>query len=119
MTVVCIKKRKDFVRATHYGTKIIAKSLILQAVEPFPPLSTPIPRIGITVTKKIGNAVQRNRSRRRIRAALHNYLKMNSVLPLDYVTVARPGTLTDPFVELEKTIAWVFKKHRKILAEVL
>lgn len=119
MTIVWIKKRKDFVRATHYGTKIIAKSLILQAVEPLPLLSVPVPRIGITVTKKIGNAVQRNRARRRLRAALHNYIKANPVLPLDYVTVARPDSLTDPFTELEKTIAWVFKKHRKILSEAV
>ncbi len=115
MTILWIKKRKDFVRATHYGTKIIAKSLIFQAVEPSPPLATPTPRFGITVTKKIGNAVQRNRARRRLKAALRNHLKINSVLPLDYVTVARQNTLTDPFTELEKTIAWVFKKHRKIL----
>ena len=119
MTIVWIKKRKDFVRATHYGAKIIAKSLILQAVEPFPPLATPTPRLGITVTKKIGNAVQRNRARRRLKAALRNHFKTNPVLPLDYVTVARPNSLTDPFTELEKTIAWVFKKHRKILDEAV
>jgi ribonuclease P protein component len=58
------------------------------------------PRIGYTVTKRIGNSVIRNRVKRRLRAALAelgpNELQGNC----DYVLIARPGALKRAFAEL-------------------
>ncbi len=61
-------------------------------------------RFGFTVTKRIGNAVERNRIRRRLKAAV------DSVLPLaskgcDYVLIGRRDALSVPFGRLTKDLA--------------
>ncbi len=46
-------------------------------------------RLGLTVTKKIGGAVVRNRIRRRLRAAAREVFPKNASAGMDYVLVAR------------------------------
>ncbi|MFD1199230.1 ribonuclease P protein component [Brucella gallinifaecis] len=58
------------------------------------------PRIGFTVTKKNGNAVIRNRIRRRLREAVRCYVGSDMALSTDYVIVAREQALTAPFSQL-------------------
>ena len=63
------------------------------------------PRFGFTVTRKIGNAVVRNRIRRRFREALRQ-LAPGIVRPgHDYVLVARSGVIEQPFDELSRLLA--------------
>ena len=58
-------------------------------------------RIGFTASKKIGNAVARNRAKRRMRAAAHDVLKHLARPGWDYVLVARPqATIARPFAGL-------------------
>lgn len=56
-------------------------------------------RVGITVSKKNGNAVTRNRIKRQIRAILDLYLEKTK--PLDLVVVARYSYDPDRYKELE------------------
>ncbi|MEO1543568.1 MAG: ribonuclease P protein component [Pseudomonadota bacterium] len=59
------------------------------------------PRFGLTITKKIGNAVTRNRIRRRLKSALSAQLVASDpVLNCDYVIVARKAAEHKPFAEL-------------------
>jgi ribonuclease P protein component len=58
------------------------------------------PRFGITVTKKIGNAVVRNRIRRRLREALRAAAPDHAQMDTDYVVVARGAALTLQFDRL-------------------
>ena len=59
------------------------------------------PRVGYTASKKIGNAVARNRAKRRLRAAVHEALRPLAQVGWDYVLVARPqATIARPFAEL-------------------
>ncbi|WP_409561758.1 ribonuclease P protein component [Hyphomicrobium sp. MC8b] len=55
------------------------------------------PRFGFTITKKIGNAVTRNRIRRRLKAAFAAETKAKSLGACDYVVVARHAALDRPF----------------------
>ncbi len=55
------------------------------------------PRFGFTITKKIGNAVTRNRIRRRLKAAFAAETKAKSLGACDYVIVARHAALDRPF----------------------
>jgi ribonuclease P protein component len=73
-------------------------------------------RLGLTVTKKVGNAVERNRIRRRLRAAARAVLPQAGKDGFDYVVVARRAALTADFSDLtgglENTIKQVHKTRR-------
>lgn len=54
-------------------------------------------RLGLTVTKKLGSAVVRNRIRRRLREAARLVFPGNASPGFDYVAIARPVALTAEF----------------------
>ncbi len=58
------------------------------------------PRFGFTVTKKLGGAIVRNRIKRRLRAVVRGLEQTIARPDLDFVVVARPGALDQPFAEL-------------------
>ncbi len=62
------------------------------------------PRVGFTCTKKIGNAVLRNRVRRRLREAARLTLGENGHAGFDYVLIGRAGTANRTFEALQKDI---------------
>ena len=63
------------------------------------------PRLGLTVTKKVGNAVERNRVRRRLRAAAEAALGKHGCSGHDYVVIGRRGTLKRPFAAIMADLA--------------
>ena len=66
----------------------------------------PQTRVGFTASKKIGNAVSRNRAKRRLRAAARAVLAQNARPGWDYVLVARPtATIARPFADLLADLA--------------
>lgn len=71
----------------------------------------PAPRLGITVTKKIGNAVVRNRMKRRFRALARAILAEAGVAGADHVLIGRAGGVERDFatlgIELRKALAKV------------
>ena len=79
-----ITKRSDYVKASR-GRYIKTSSLFLQKVKRD---DKKIPRYGITASKKIGKAVERNRAKRRIRHAIKEVLPKYGKNGYDYVVVA-------------------------------
>ena len=68
-------------------------------------------RVGITVSKKIGNAVERNRARRIIRAAFRNVLAEHETKGnFDLVFVARTKTKYLKSTQLEKSMTEILKE---------
>lgn len=63
------------------------------------------PRVGFTVTKKNGNAVIRNRIRRRLREAVRCHTAGDMAPSTDYVIVARKDALNAPFLKLVRELA--------------
>lgn len=59
-----------------------------------------VPRVGFTVTKKVGNAVMRNRIRRRLREAVRNHAAGDMQPGHDYVIVARQELIGAPFGQI-------------------
>lgn len=68
-----------------------------------PPL--PEARLGFTASRKVGNAVARNRARRRLREAARHVMPGRVVPGFDYVLVARTAVLTCRFADLETDLA--------------
>lgn len=63
------------------------------------------PRLGITVTRKVGNAVVRNRIRRRIREAVRQFAANDMAAGNDYVVVGRNEVLDAPFETLKQELS--------------
>ncbi|MFZ2467247.1 MAG: ribonuclease P protein component [Parvibaculum sedimenti] len=91
-----LRKRRDFLAAAG-GRKWAAMSLVLQARER---ADEDEPRVGFTVTKKVGGAVVRNRARRRLKAAASEILPLAAKQGYDYVLVGRASTLTRAWPDL-------------------
>lgn len=69
-------------------------------------------RVGFTVTKKLGNAVARNRIKRRLRALAREMLPEHGVPHADHVLIARDAALTAPFEELRAHLSRALRKAR-------
>lgn len=74
-----------------------------------------LPRIGYTVTRKQGNAVERNRMRRRLREAIRLTQGVSFLPGHDYVLVARRDMLDAPFSRIDTALTERFAEgHRKL-----
>lgn len=57
--------------------------------------------LGFTVSKKVGNAVERNRARRRLKAAAAEVMPYCASANADYVVIGRRSALARPFADLK------------------
>jgi ribonuclease P protein component len=100
-----LKTRADFLRAQR-GVRRTTPSLTLEAC-PTPEkfAASGSLRVGYTASRKVGMAVERNRAKRRLRAAAAALLPLLGQEGNDYVLVARRETLTRPFDGLVADLA--------------
>ena len=70
-------------------------------------------RLGITVTKKIGGAVVRNRMKRRFRALARDLLPREGVVGADHVLIGRAGGVERDYALLRNELARALAKLRK------
>lgn len=103
-----LKKSSDYRKAVGGGNRETLGTIVAYRR----PNKTGVTRIGISVTKKSGNSVKRNRTKRRIREAIR---RNASLLPPgeDIVIVARPKCGGAVFVELEEDIRRIGKGINK------
>ena len=104
-----IKKRTDFLRAARGGRKWATAGLVLQAIERRPAergragddaCAESEIRVGFTASRKVGNAVVRNRARRRLKALSQELLSERGRPGTDYVLIARQATVNRDFPSL-------------------
>ena len=101
-----LKTRRQFLRVAAENRKWAAPGVVLQ-IAPQPPgerSATDGPRYGLTVSKRVGNAVSRNRARRRLRAIAEEMLPRAASSGYDYVLIGRKGTPTRDFAALRKDL---------------
>ncbi len=90
-----LKRRADFLAANR-GLRIARPGFVLLAR----PNDSESMRFGITVTKKIGNAVVRNRMKRRFRELVREFLAANGLPGHDHVLIGREGGVERDFAQL-------------------
>jgi ribonuclease P protein component len=93
-----LTRRAEFLRAAAKGRKAPMPGVVLQAL----PRDDQEPaRLGFTVTRKIGNAVIRNRTRRRLKEAARLVLAEQMVSGVDLVLIGRAATRGRDFAHLK------------------
>ena len=102
-----LKKRAEFLRVASKGRRGPTHGVVLQALDRGD--NQPV-RLGFTVTKKVGNAVVRNRVRRRLKEAARLLLRERPVAGHDLVLIGRDHTKERPFDQLRDDIARALKK---------
>jgi ribonuclease P protein component len=111
MAVVTLKRRADFL-ATQAGRKWNSKHFALFLRDRKDETCGSLPRVGYTVTKKLGNAVVRNRIKRRLRAVVRQESALFKPLG-DYVLLARGSALDAGFVSLAQDLAFALSRLHK------
>ncbi len=84
-----LKRRAEFLRVAASGRKAATHGLVLQALLRG---DAELARLGFTVTKRVGNAVVRNRTKRRLREAARLLLRERPVQGADLVLIGRDTT---------------------------
>ena len=96
-----LKIRADFLRVASAGHRSAGRSLVLQAaLRPEGLGDAGRIRVGYTASRKVGNAVIRNRAKRRMRAAAARVLPVDGRPGTEYVLIARASTADRPFCGL-------------------
>lgn len=96
-----LKKRSDFLKAAR-ASKRAMPGLVLQARRR---PDDGCPRVGFTVTRRVGNAPQRNRVKRRLREAVRLTMAERARVGYDYVVIGRRATLGRCFDDLRQDLA--------------
>jgi ribonuclease P protein component len=105
--VVRLKRRREFLAVAGTRCRWGTPAFVLQAG---PRGAADEIGIGFTASRRLGNAVARNRARRRLRAAARALLPGAARPGYDYVIVARPAILTCPFEALLTDLATAFAR---------
>jgi ribonuclease P protein component len=86
-----LRARSCFLAAQRRGRRIVGRNLVVYAMSRAEPERNERARIGITVSKKVGNAVVRNRVKRWLRES-YRRLACSAPSGTDLVVIARPAT---------------------------
>ena len=90
---VFVKEKGKFVRSNNFNVQML-KDINLQDMV----------KVGFIVTKKLGNAVKRNRAKRLMRELVRKVLPKYGKINFYYVLIAKTSILKTPLLELEKEL---------------
>ncbi len=101
-----LKKRAEFLAAASSGHKCATKGIVVQ----MRPRTDDGQFFGLTASKRVGNAVCRNRAKRRLRALATDLLPTMAKSGCDYVLIAKPDTVQRDFALLRGDLLYALKK---------
>ena len=109
-----LTKRAEFQRVSR-GRRVSAETFTLQSRrrEALERETAGRPRVGLTVTKSVGGAVERNRVRRRLKEALRAAAPLEAESDHDYVLMARREALGRRFAALVDDVRRAFRAARR------
>lgn len=113
MKLPTLKKRIFFVQARKFGTVCYSRYFLAQVVSQ-KKLNLSEKMIGITCSSKVGNAVVRNRTKRRMRALLAQTLPL---LPEEniYVFIAKSAVAQAQFSDIERDMRELLRKIQQTI----
>ncbi|OAB40508.1 ribonuclease P protein component [Paenibacillus macquariensis subsp. defensor] len=101
-----LRNRADFSRVYRHGRSFANHQFVVywfrkKEVEQF--------RVGISVSKKVGNAVVRNRMRRMVKEIVRHH-DVELIEHIDLVFIVRKGAITMPYKDMERSVLHVLRK---------
>ncbi|OAB42065.1 ribonuclease P protein component [Paenibacillus glacialis] len=101
-----LRNRADFSRVYRHGRSFANHQFVVywfrkKEVEQF--------RVGISVSKKVGNAVVRNRMRRMVKEIVRHH-DSELIEHVDLVFIVRKGAITMPYKDMERSVLHVLRK---------
>ncbi len=97
-----LRSRPDY-QSVAKGVKTVRPGLVLQGR--IRDNASGAPRFGFTVSRQVGNAVERNRVRRRLKEAVRREAGKDAAPGADYVLIGRRAALSRPFDQLAGDLA--------------
>jgi ribonuclease P protein component len=119
MKLITIKENhlfgKAYAKGKRYTTRLVSvyclKDLASGRIKKELRLNSPTNRVGISASKKVGGAVQRNRAKRIVRAGLAQVLKGNSLRGGNLIVIAvRAAAVDATSTDIEKDLFYAFNK---------
>ncbi len=120
MIIQTIKKRSDFIKISKKNTSFYSKTTLILTG---PTLHNNLEqekdfiRVGYTVTKKTGNAVFRNKCKRRYRAIFKELAPEFCQNHFDYVILARKDIKNADFKKIRSDIKFCLRGIQRLLKE--
>ena len=105
-----VKKEREFQNVFHTGTSFANRKFVVYRLEK---KDQPHFRVGLSVGKKVGNAVCRNEVKRKIRAAVYS-VKEQIDPELDFIVIARPSVKGLTYDEIRSNLVHVLKLEKII-----
>ncbi len=105
-----VKNQRDFDSIINSGKLKKSRNYVIYHIEN----NLPYDRYGISVGKKIGNSVARNKYKRKLRAIIDNY-KKNYVNSRDYIIILRGSAKDKTYQELNEDFLFIMNNIRKDL----
>ena len=99
--------RRDFLRVQNNATRFRRAHMVLLVAQG----EEGTARVGYTVSRKVGNAVVRNRVRRRLKEIIRTHPELLSQ-GIDHVIVAYHSAATADFGTLEEELTWLLQRAR-------
>lgn len=103
-----IKIRKDYLAIAATGRRWVTPAFVIQTKKSED--DDRAPHVGFTVTKKVGNAVIRNRVRRRLKEAAREIIPLKASKGREYVLIGRHACLDIAYERIKSDLIWALKK---------
>jgi ribonuclease P protein component len=100
-----LKKRREFLAVAASRRKHVSPGMILQSLTRPAEAAAAPSRVGFTASKKVGNAVMRNRAKRRLRELARELIPAHAAQGYDFVLIARAETPQRPYADLRRDLA--------------
>lgn len=106
-----LRCKKSFKEVFELGSKFVSKSFVLYSLNKDDAVNKV--RFGVIASKKVGNAVKRNRAKRLLREISRNYVYSNPLDSKDYILISRYACNKVKFTDLSQELSNAFANLAK------